>query len=308
MACLELVKEQNPRHQQAQKKIALHSHEVLLDALSRWLSALMLLSNCNEVSDETQLHSIRNTVWLLDVLDVLPANSFSSEAVLQVLKRPIFLKPGNYTYVHRTVAEYLAARYLCKRVAEGLLPSRVASLMLASDQYLVGNLRGLAGWLAALSEPMRSVIFQADPASVLTYGDLHLLSTLAKQALIDQLTQQPSAHTDGNLWQQAPSHLPLVQADMRDFVVAWLVQFRALATPAPQQSMVAHVLLNALMHAPAEPLWEPTLLGLVRDKHATQDIRTSALDALDVHKSGPATLLALLDDLYQEKLHDPGGN
>ena len=306
LACEELVKEENPRHQQAQRKTTLLSHGALLDAAG-WLCALMLLSNCNEVSDETPDHGMRNKVWLVDVLDILPGTGFPAQAVEQVLKRPLFLKPNQYVYAHRTVAEYLAARHISKRIADGLLPSRVASLMLASPQHLVSNLRGLAGWLAALCEPMRNCIFEADPAAVLSYGDLYLLPPLAKQALIDQLTRQPWEQAAGNLWQQAPSHLPLVQADMRSFVTEWLTQLREFAHPSSQQATVAHVLLNALECAPADPLWESPLLGLVNDERMTDDIRSSAMDALHVHASSPAILLALLNDLSRGALRDPAG-
>ena len=306
LACKELVKEENPRHQQAQPKASLLAHSVLLDAAG-WLCALMLLSNCNEVSNETPNHGTRSKVWLVDVLGTLPATGFPAEAVQQVLKRPLFLKPNAYVCAHRTVAEYLAARYITKRIEDGLLPSRVASLMLASPQHLVSNLRGLAGWLAALCEPMRASIFEADPAAVLVYGDLHLLPTVAKQALINQLAIQPIARAGDRLWQQAASHVPLVQADMRSFVTEWFVQLRKAVPLSRQQNMVAQVLLNALECAPAEPLWEQTLLGLVNDARMAEGIRSAALDALYVHRSSPATLLALLDDVYRNDQHDSGG-
>lgn len=306
LACNELVKEEKKRHFQGQRETTLLSHEVLLDAAG-WLCALMLLSNRNEVSDETPNHRTGSTMWLVDVLDILPATVFPTEAIQQVLKRPLFLKPKDYVYAHRTVAEYLAARHITKRIADGLLPSRVASLMLASPEHLVSNLRGLAGWLAALSEPMRASIFEADPAAVLTYGDLHLLPTSAKQSLISQLVRHPRAHAEGNLWRQAASQHPLVQGDMRSFVMEWLTHFRELTSPSSQQTMVTHLLLNALACAPAEPLWEPSLLGLLKDERMIKDIRNSALDALCVHKSSPTTLLTLLDDVYRDDLRDLRG-
>lgn len=306
LACQELVKEPNARHQQQHQQAGLQSQEVLLEAAG-WLCALMLLSNRNELSDQTPDCGTPSKVWLVEVLDVLPANGFMAETVQQVLKRSLFLKPSGYVAVHRTVAEYLAARHIAKRIAEGLLPSRVASLMLASPQYVVSNLRGFAGWLAALSEPMRAAIFEADPAAVLSYGDLYLLPTAAKQALIHQLAKHPRAYAEGNLWWQAATHVPLVQLDMQSFVSEWLAQFRDIAHPSTQQTMVAHVLLNTLARAPAEPLWEPILLGLVSDERMTDGTRIAALEALDAQKSSPTILLALLDDLYREDQSDPSG-
>lgn len=307
LACQELVKEENPRHKQAQRKASPLSSGALLDAAG-WLCALMLLSNRNQVSEETPDHDAAGSVWLADVLDALPKDGFSPDAVLQVLQRPLFTKPRGYSPVHRTVAEYLAARHIAQRIVQGgLLPSRVAALMLASPQHLVSNLRGLAGWLAALSEPMRAAILEADPAAVLDYGDLHLLPTSAKQALIRQLVTHPRARVEGNLWQRAETHVPLVQADMHGFVSEWLAQFRETKRPSAQQTMVAYVLLDALACAPEHSGWEPTLLGLVRDERLTEDIRDSALNALAVHKSSLEILRALLDDLHQGSLSESRG-
>jgi len=304
MACHELVKEENLRHQQAQKKSTRLSHEDLLDAAG-WLCALMLLSNSHEVSDETPRNHFNGSVWLDEVLDTFPQHDRSA-AVQQVMRRPLFTKRHGHAPVHRTVAEYLAARHIDKQIREGgLQPGRIASLMLASPKHLVSNLRGLAGWLAALSERMRSAIFEADPAAVLNYGDLHLLPTSAKQLLIEQLVKQDRVQIENSLWQQAASHTPLVEPDMRSFVRDWLVQFGQTVSPTPQQAMVAYVLLNALATTATEHSWESTLLGLVRAEHVAEGIREAALVALNVHKSSPEVSLTLLEDLHEERLHEP---
>ncbi|MDD2924574.1 hypothetical protein [Rhodoferax sp.] len=307
LACQKLVTESNQRHARAQQSAALLSDAVLLDAAG-WLCALMLLSNQNEMADDTLSLNTLASLRLPEVLDALPANSFSANAIQQVLQRRLFTKPRGYTATHRTVAEYLAARHIAGRIAHGgLLVSRVSALMLASSQNLVSNLRGLAGWLAALSEPMRATIFEADPAAVLDYGDLHLLSPSAKQALIEQLAVNPRARSEGNLWQKAAAHVPLVQADMQDFVTAWLQSFRKIAHPTSQQSLVADVLLCALIHLPADTRWEPILLQLVRDENLSEGDRSIALQALYRHNSHHSVLTALLEDIHHGTLSEPRG-
>lgn len=309
LACKELVKEPNARHQQAQRRHAtLPSHDELLSAAG-WLCALMLLSNCAEVSEEEPGTAVFGSVWLTEVFGKLPADGFSVDAVRQVLHRPLFCKPGRgYTPIHRTVAEYLAARYIAQRITQaGLLPTRVAALMLASPQHLVSNLRGLAGWLAALSEPMRTTIFQADPAAVLNYGDLHLLPTNPKQALIERLAKHPRTQVEGNHWQRAPSHAPLVEPAMHGFVADWFERFRETAHPTASETEVMHVLLFALKHVQPDTTWEPVLRGLVRSERLTEGIRSSALEALATHKSSPTILRTLLDELHLGNLPDPGG-
>lgn len=307
LACQALVREANQRHRQAQQSAALLSDEALLDAAG-WLCALMLLSNQNEVTDDTLGTEDCAGVRLPEVLDALHANSFSGNAIQQVLQRRLFTKPKGYTATHRTVAEYLAARHIAGRIAHGgLLVSRVSALMLASSQHLVSNLRGLAGWLAALCEPMRTTIFAADPAAVLDYGDLNLLLPSAKQSLIEQLAVNPRTRSEGNLWQKSAAHVPLVQAEMQGFVTAWLESFRKIVHPSSQQSLVADVLLCALIHLPADTRWEPILVQLVRDESLSEDDRSTALHALYRHRSQPSVLTGLLEDIHYRKLSEPGG-
>ncbi len=307
LACQELLREPNQRHARAQQSAALLSDESLLDAAG-WLCTLMLLSNQNEVTDEAPGMDHLAGVRLSELLDAMPANSFPKDAVQQVLRRRLFTKPRGYTATHRTVAEYLAARHIAGRIAHGgLLVSRVSALMLASSQHLVSNLRGLAGWLAALSEPMRTTIFEADPAAVLDYGDLYLLSTSAKQSLIERLAMNPRARSEGNLWQKAPALVPLVEPEMQGFVTAWLESFRKTEHPTSQQSLVADVLLGAVSNLPADTRWEPILLQLVRDESLSEGDRSMALHALYTHRSQPSVLTALLDDIHDGKLSEPRG-
>jgi len=307
LACQTLVTETNQRHARAQQSAALLSHESLLDAAG-WLCALMLLSNQNEVADDTLGTDAHASLRLPEVLDTLPANSFSKDAIQQVLQRRLFTKPRGYAATHRTVAEYLAARHIAGRIAHGgLLVSRVSALMLASSQHMVSNLRGLAGWLAALSEPMRTTIFAADPGAVLDYGDLYLLSTSAKQSLIEQLAVNPRTSSAVNLWQRAATHVPLVQVEMQGFVTAWLKSFRKTEHPTSQQSLVADVLLGALAHLPADTRWEPILLQLVRDESLSEGDRSTALQALYIHLSQPSVLKALLEHIHHGKLSEPRG-
>lgn len=307
LACHELLREPNKRHTQAQQSAALLSNETLLDAAG-WLCALMLLSNQNEVADGTLSPDSQTSLRLPEVLDALPANSFSKDAIQQVLQRRLFTKPRGYTSTHRTVAEYLAARHIAGRIAHGgLLVSRVSALMLASSHHLVSNLRGLAGWLAALCEPMRATIFEADPAAVLDYGDLYLLSTSAKQSLIEQLAVNPRARSEGNLWQKSAAHVPLVQAEMLGFVTAWLGSFRRIAHPTSQQSLVADVLLGAVSNLPADTRWEPILLQMVCDENLSEGDRSMALHALYTHRSQPSVLTGLLEDIHHGKLSEHSG-
>lgn len=306
LACQELVREANQRHRQAQQSAALLSDAALLDAAG-WLCALMLLSNQDEVADEALEMNTQDGVRLSEVLGALPANGCSPDAIRQVLQRRLFTKPRGYTATHRTVAEYLAARHIAKRIAHGgLLPSRVSALMLASSQHLVSNLRGLAGWLATLSESMRATIFEADPAAVLDYGDLYLLPKSVKQALIEQLSANSRTSNLSNVWQKSVLYAPLVQSDMREFVTTWFSAYQSERPTSSRKTTVAYVLLNALHHVPVDEQWVAPLLGLIRDEFVYIGVRVQALDALVIHSSSAETL-ELLERLQHETKLDQEG-
>lgn len=298
LACQALVQESNQRHRQVQRLEVLMSDENLLDAAG-WLCALMLLSNQNEVADEALGVDAQEGVRLSEVLDALPANGCSPDAIRQVLQHRLFIKPRGYTATHRTVAEYLAARYINKRVTHGgLLPQRVSALMVASGQHLVTNLRGLAGWLAVLSEPLRQLIFEVDPWAVLDYGDLNLLEPADMQALVEKLECVATTESSIARWQRARDHVPLVRPDMFAFVSDWLRRFDGQHDPASESHEVADVLLNALAQAPHSAAWTPVLSELVRNPSQIEGTRSSALDALYRHISSPGDLIPLLDEFH----------
>lgn len=307
LACHALLQEANPRHQQMQTAKGLQSEEQLLDAAG-WLCALMLMSNSSALTEGSSSDITPHTVHLASVLDTLRTSSITPEAIQAVLSRRLFTKPATHAPAHRTIAEYLAARLLSKRIQRGeLLITRLGALMIAPGQYLVGNLRGLAGWLAAMCEPMRTLVFEVDPSAVLNYGDLSLLSPADKQALIQQLENNPKVRHDTYHWRQAPAHVPLVQADMTGFVLNWLDRLSQAPPLSARQYMVADVLLSALIHALANPAWEPALLAVVKQASLSEGIRSMALLALFTHRKHSSTLMGLLEAINQGMLADSNG-
>jgi hypothetical protein len=112
----------------------------------------------------------------------------SRSKVEAALKRRAFTstEPETVTYIHRTVAEYLAARWLGGQVQEGLPVSRILSLI-GMEGYPTPELRGLYAWLAALSPENAARMICTDPYGILTYGDASSLSPSARNRLLDQL-------------------------------------------------------------------------------------------------------------------------
>ena len=299
LACTAQLTEQNPRHAQNSNTA---NTENLLDAAG-WLCALLLLSNRSHIQDpKTVSHHDSGNMTLNDVLGLTPAHTFSQAEIEYVYKTRLFCKPDGYAPIHRTIAEYLAARYLSKRIQAGLLPTRLAALILADETHLIANLRGLAGWLASLCETMRGAIFTADPAAILDYGDLHLFSQSDKAQLIQSLAQHAS-------FQFNKSYAPLVDETMRPFVAQWLHEQTSL-NPRQQtssQQTTTDLLLSAISTLkPSHNEWTPTLLSIVRNEHQPNHTRRMALDGLKTHATDHIDHQKnLINDIQQGNLLDP---
>ncbi|TBU68603.1 hypothetical protein EG355_12415 [Serratia marcescens] len=116
---------------------------------------------------------------------------FSHEIIRAALSRRVFSAGDELEtvdYSHRTIAEYLAAKWLASIVEKGLPLGRLRSL-LGFEGYPSSELRGLHAWLAVFLPQYANVFIQADPYGVLTYGDVASLSTVDKQSLLVALSK-----------------------------------------------------------------------------------------------------------------------
>ncbi|MCQ8231507.1 NACHT domain-containing protein [Pectobacterium carotovorum] len=116
---------------------------------------------------------------------------FSREIIRATLSRRVFSAGDELEtvdYSHRTIAEYLAAKWLASIVGKGLPLGRLRSL-LGFEGYPSSELRGLHAWLAVFLPQYANIFIQADPYGVLTYGDAASLSTVDKQSLLVALSR-----------------------------------------------------------------------------------------------------------------------
>ena len=88
---------------------------------------------------------------------------------------------------HRQIAEFLAARCMAERIKTGLPLGRAFAVMGASNDAIASDLRGLAAWLAAHSQPSRSAIIALDPFGAALYGDARRFSKEEKRLALERL-------------------------------------------------------------------------------------------------------------------------
>jgi hypothetical protein len=109
----------------------------------------------------------------------LPLAGYCSAA----LKSRLFRTSGEtpcMTYCHRTVAEYLGARWIGQVVEASHDPDRMVKRLLSVLQAggrVPASLRGLHAWLAYHSHHFADAVIDADPYGVIRYGDLSVVSS-----------------------------------------------------------------------------------------------------------------------------------
>ncbi|ENY1824079.1 hypothetical protein ACFVMS_000432 [Salmonella enterica] len=130
---------------------------------------------------------------------MLPALFSSSTACDDILSTQLF-KPGDkedqHRPVHKIVAEYCAADYLIKRIAD---PVDVLTLpkclpVIAPNGIARDELRGLLGWMAALgNRSVQEPIIELDAYAVLANGDPSQLERSSKRQLLHRLKEIEAA-------------------------------------------------------------------------------------------------------------------
>jgi hypothetical protein len=121
-------------------------------------------------------------------------------------------KPGDsvneHRPVHKIVAEYCAADYLTKRIAD---PTDSLTLynclpIIAPNSIVRDELRGLLGWMAALgNRPIQEAAIYLDPYAVLANGDPSQLEPSSKRLLVNRLKEieaQDPYFRRGDFWRR----------------------------------------------------------------------------------------------------------
>ncbi|MCF6322925.1 MAG: hypothetical protein L3J89_01140 [Gammaproteobacteria bacterium] len=126
----------------------------------------------------------------------LLASLFNGETAANGILATRLFKPGDsadqHRPVHKIVAEYCAADYFTKRIADHAdsltLPKCLP--IIAPNATVRDELRGLLGWMAALgNKPIEEAAIRLDPYAVLSNGDPSQLEPSSKRLLVNQLKE-----------------------------------------------------------------------------------------------------------------------
>lgn len=295
MACRQLVYERNREHR-ATKRNKAPLLGKLLDA-SGYLCAICLLSGNSGFALDEDATDNQHFDWKeiatddLPFLEALKTNLFKSEIEDQRIP------------IHRTIAEYLGARYLSALINDSGLPlGRILALVTGEDGGIITDLRGLMAWLSVLCRIARPELVEKDPLGAVLYGDVRNFSVEDKKLVLAALRNEAQRYT----WFRSDdwSSTPFGALGTMDMLPTFSEILSSPSRDETDQALLDCV-LDAIRHGEPMPALSDLLETIVRDTGYWPRIRNNAVRAyLHVIPFGSPKLLNLLDDLSNGKVKD----
>ena len=207
---------------------------------------------------------------------------------------------------HRRIAEFLAAKYLDKRIRAGLPATRVLALMAGGEGMVAPDLHGVSAWLATMNREARAPLIDMDPVGVAFGGDAGRLGCHEVERLLTGLESQLGYRWIAPSWASLDS---LLAGPAKDILWARL---RDSDRSQGRQQLVGLLLRGLTPLAGSDAGWAHSprasaaeardpLLAVVRDDTWQDWVRHRAVRAL-IHMLGaepddPRVLLRLLREL-----------
>lgn len=299
MACSKLVSEPNPEHRQAKREKALPA-KALLDAAG-YLCAIQLLSGVAGFALDESREDKEHPCWKGLTEQGLP--------LLHALKTNIFQKNGEERRIpaHRSIAEFLGARYLASRIKSNGLPfGRVLALLTGEDGGVVTDLRGLAAWLAVHCLSGRRTLIERDPLGVVLYGDVRDFPAQDKLLVFAALKNEAQRYPwfVSERWSSSSFNTSIGALCTKDMEPTLREMLASSSREEADQALLDCV-LDAIEHGDSLPALADLLEAIVRDVSYWPTVRNSAIAALlHVVQDGRSKLLKLAEDIRASIVED----
>lgn len=299
LACERLAHEENREHRNLQKQHRRTASDQQRLQAAGQLFAVLLLSGTSGIASDPDAASAE-----FPTLEQLAPTE--PQAAEQALHSKLFMPaPGHEERLipsHRSIAEYLAAAWLAGELDNKRLPrQRLLNLLLGADGGVVSDLRGLYAWLTLHSIGARTRLIEADPLSVILYGDARPMSLADKRALLAALQEQ-ARRFPGYRWQGMQSLHPFGALADEGLVEDFRKVLRA-----PERDIASQVhldcVLDILKYGDASPSLSDALLEVIKDSSHRSEIRRGALQVW-LKASCAEDALTLLDQISQGEIDD----
>jgi hypothetical protein len=268
LACSQLAEEQSEAHRELRPPGPGDIDRRLDDA--GVLCAILLLSGKTSLTRGTSAGSDISTFAWQDLPDAVDLHDAKA-----ALASKIFVTVASEsTPRHRSIAEYLAAKSIARRLRSGLPLSRVLALMQGGDGITVEPLRGLHGWLTVHHVADRAQLIRLDPLATILNGDASGLAGAEKRVLLEALRDaaRDNPWFRNGQWTSHP-FAPLASSEMADALADILCDH---STVGAHQALVDCV-LDALNNGQPMPELISHLEAWVMDPAAQFQNRIGAL-------------------------------
>lgn len=297
LACKKLAEEDSPEHRHQRRDQAI-SVERLMAAAGQLCAALLLSDKTGLALDAASADS-----QFPQIEELLPCDL--SAAQLAVRRKLFVPSPNGEERVipsHRSIAEFLAARWLARQIDDGGLPlRRVLNLFMGRDDRTVSGLRGLYGWLALHCRAARQRLIEADPVTVVVYGDVKPMPTEDKRKILAGLQQEAKQHLAFR-W-EIPSATPFGAMAQQELAAEFSAALSAPERDDASQSF-ADCVLDILSKGEPIPELAPTIKAVVMDDSRWSRIRKHALGAWLKQSPPIEEAIALLDSINDQRITD----
>jgi hypothetical protein len=297
LACRQLVREANDEHRSA-KRMSAPTVDALLDAAG-FLCAVHLLAGIAGFALDDAAADDQHALWR----ELLPPRDLP---LLEALASGLFQgddREQQRIPAHRSIAEYLGARYLAAQIeSQGLPLGRIVALLAGNDGGIVPDLRGLAAWLAVHCRSARGELIAREPLGVVLYGDVRGFPLDDKRRVLAALKAEAERYA--NFRSQDWTAVPFGALATPDMVPVFL---ELLASPSRAEADIALLdcALDALRYGPPLAEFDAPLDAAIRDVSYPEDIRYSALKILlrDLPRNA-VRLVAIAKDIHAGTIED----
>lgn len=205
----------------------------------------------------------------------------------------------SFNPIHRSVAEFLAAKYLANKLKKGVSLRRCFALITGFDGGPVAALRGLYAWLGTLSIQAREKVIETDVLGLLQYGDVSTFSVGEKIKVIETLKAE-AINTGYLRHQNGKGFASLITYEMTGYLKELLSVGRAQV----HQSVI-DVIMTGLFYSEQVAELKPCLLDILKDKQYDEALRLDALIVLiDKGYTTHQELLGIANAIKNKEVHD----
>ncbi|WP_141736478.1 NACHT domain-containing protein [Oligoflexus tunisiensis] len=281
-----LISEENTAHR-IQKTYATNP---LLEQAEE-LCALQMLSNVSGFA----LDSSTSTTSYPAVVDLVENYELAKAA----LSRRIFKSESEQviTPYHRTISEFLAAKYITRRIKAGLPIGRALALITGTDGGVLSEFRGLSGWLATLSLEFADILIRRDPLGILVYGDMSKMPPNLRINLLQSLDEAAvsNPYFRSGYWERE-TFAPLAAKPLAKLLKSKLADHT-------RSSALTSCILDALASGEKLPELKQNILNILYDP-SSADAHMRALRALIHMGTTSSELKKLIDSVNRGEIPD----